>query len=268
VNSHGNTSLQRHITVRTPENLEIQYALAGAGTRAAAYMLDLLVMLLLVQVSINLIMAIIFAMPFGSSRWAPAVGGMLTFFAYNGYFMVFEWVMNGQTPGKRILGIRVIKQGGYSLSILDTLLRNLMRFVDFLPVFYGVGLVSLLATSRSQRLGDLVAGTLVVHQQRVETDSLVPELPVTESTLPANQVAAVPSELIELCVDFFRMVPSLTARYRQELGGELVSLVQRTSGLVPLRTQSAEGFLATVIQQSGQIAPWSFPTAEQAQSPS
>jgi uncharacterized RDD family membrane protein YckC len=234
-------------------------------------MLDLMVMMLLVQIGMNLIMAIVFALPIANSRWGAALGGLLTFAAYNGYFMIFEWVMSGQTPGKRILGIRVVKQGGYALSILDTLLRNLMRFVDFLPMFYGVGLVSLLATSRSQRLGDLVAGTLVVHQQKIETDSLVPDMPVVEAsqmTLPADQVAAVPSELIELCVDFFRVVPNLAGRYRQEIAGELVDLVRRTSGLVPLRTQSAEAFLATVIQQSGQIAPWSSPTSEPAQSPS
>jgi uncharacterized RDD family membrane protein YckC len=271
VNGHTNTSLQRQITVRTPENLEIQYSLAGAGTRAAAYMLDLMVMMLLIQIGINLIMAIVFALPIADSRWGAALGGMITFAAYNGYFMIFEWVMNGQTPGKRVLGIRVVKQGGYALSILDTLLRNLMRFVDFLPMFYGVGLVSLLATSRSQRLGDLVAGTLVVHQHEIETDSLVPEIPVVEAsqaTLPADQVAAVPSELLELCVDFFRVLPNLAGRHRQEIAGELVDVVRHTSGLVPLRTQSAEAFLATVIQQSGQIAPWSSPSSEQGLPPS
>jgi hypothetical protein len=144
-----------------------------------------------------------------------------------------------------------------------------MRFVDFLPMFYGVGLVSLLATSRSQRLGDLVAGTLVVHQQQIETDSLLPEIPISESTqlaLPADQVATVPHELIDICVEFFRIVPSLAGRHRQEIAGELVDVVRRTSGLVPPRAQSAEAFLAAVIQQSGRIAPWSSPTSEQAQS--
>ena len=89
--------------------------------------------------------------------------------------------LSGQTPGKRVVGIRVIKVGGYSLRFLDVLLRNLMRFVDFLPVFYGVGAASLLVTSRCQRLGDVVAGTLVVHQEPSGADGLLTPLPAADS---------------------------------------------------------------------------------------
>ncbi len=81
----------------------------------------------------------------------------------------------------------MIKQGGYALRFFDTLLRNLLRVVDFLPLFYGVGLTSLLLTRDSQRLGDLVAGTLVVYQEPVESGSLVAELPaagLAEPPLP------------------------------------------------------------------------------------
>ena len=102
---------------------------------------------------------------------------LASFALYNGYFILFEWLLNGQTPGKRMLHVRVIKQGGYALRFFDTLLRNLLRVVDFLPLFYGVGLTSLLLTRDSQRLGDLVAGTLVVYQEPVETESLLADLP-------------------------------------------------------------------------------------------
>ena len=109
---------------------------------------------------------------------------LVSFALYNGYFILFEWLLNGQTPGKRLLHIRVIKQGGYALRFFDTLLRNLLRVVDFLPLFYGVGLTSLLLTRDSQRLGDLVAGTLVVYQEPVQTESLLPDLPAPEESEP------------------------------------------------------------------------------------
>ena len=97
----------------------------------------------------------------------PRSWAWAAFALYNGYFILLEWLLNGQTPGKRLLHIRVIKQGGYALRFFDTLLRNLLRVVDFLPLFYGVGLTSLLLTRDSQRVGDLVAGTLVVYQEPV-----------------------------------------------------------------------------------------------------
>ena len=94
----------------------------------------------------------------------------------------------------------MIKQGGYALRFFDTLLRNLLRVVDFLPFFYGVGLTSLLLTRDSQRVGDLVGGTLVVYQEPVETDSLLPDLPPAEDVesalLSAVSLAAIPQDLI------------------------------------------------------------------------
>ena len=157
------------------------------------------------QLLINLLVvafaALFSALGVESQLWISAIVGLVAFALYNGYFILLEWLLNGQTPGKRLLHIRVIKQGGYALRFFDTLLRNLLRVVDFLPLFYGVGLTSLLFTRDSQRLGDLVAGTLVVYQEPVETDSLLPDLPAAEESeppLPAVQLAAIPDEAISL----------------------------------------------------------------------
>ena len=152
-------------------------------------------------------------------------GFLGSFALYNGYFILLEWLLNGQTPGKRMLHIRVIKQGGYALRFFDTLLRNLLRVVDFLPLFYGVGLTSLLLTRDSQRLGDLVAGTLVVYQEPVETESLLPDLPAPErfeAALPAVQLAAIPNEAISLADQYLRSRTELAPRPRQEIAAELV----------------------------------------------
>ena len=103
-------------------------------------------MLFVVQMMLNLIVlavaALVDALGMDGGIWVAAIGFLLMFALYNGYFILLEWLLNGQTPGKRLLHIRVIKQGGYALRFFDTLLRNLLRVVDFLPLFYGVGLMS------------------------------------------------------------------------------------------------------------------------------
>ena len=80
--------------------------------------------------------------------------------------MAFEAFWNGQTPGKRIIGIRVIKTSGLPLGFVDSVVRNLVRFVDWLPWFYGVGLLVMFVSPRPRRLGDYAAGTLVIHERQ------------------------------------------------------------------------------------------------------
>ena len=203
--------------------------------------------------------------------WAAAIAGLGIAALYNSYFILLEWLMNGQTPGKRMLHIRVIKQGGYALRFFDTLLRNLLRVVDFLPLFYGVGLTSLLLTRDSQRLGDLVAGTLVVYQEPVQTESLLPDLPAPEELeplLPTAQLAAIPDEAIALAGQYLNSRFEMAPRPRQEVAAELVNLIREISGLEPRPTQSIESFLATVVRQAEPSPPWSSQTAATADLPS
>jgi uncharacterized RDD family membrane protein YckC len=266
---------QRVVTIRTPENIELSYALAGPGSRAVAYLLDVFLMLAVFQVLINLIVAafslLITAFGVAGQMWIAAIGALASFGLYNGYFIVFEWLLNGQTPGKRMLHVRVIKQGGYSLRFFDTLLRNLLRVVDFLPLFYGVGLTSLLLTRDSQRLGDLLAGTLVVYQEPVQTDSLMADLPAafdSEPPLPSAQLAAIPNQAILLADEFLRSRTELVPRPRQEIAAELAELIRQSSGLQPLANQSVEGFLASVVRQVAQAPPLSSQAPEEAEFPS
>jgi len=263
------------VSIRTPENIELSYALAGPGSRAAAYFVDLLIMSVVCQILINLI-AVAFALlmtAFGvhGEVWVAAIFGLGSFALYNGYFILLEWLLNGQTPGKRLLHIRVIKQGGYALRFFDTLLRNLLRVVDFLPLFYGVGLTSLLFTRDSQRVGDLVAGTLVVYQEPVHTESLLPDLPAAEEfepPLPTAQLAVIPDELISLAGQYLRERVELAPRPRQEVAAELADLIRETSGLEPRPAQSVESFLASVVRQAEQAPPLSSRTSADAELPS
>jgi uncharacterized RDD family membrane protein YckC len=275
MNDHHLPLSQRVIVIRTPENIELSYALAGPGSRAAAYFVDLLIMSVFCQVLINLLIstldALIRALGGTSGLWISAIAGLAAFALYNGYFIILEWLLNGQTPGKRLLHIRVIKQGGYALRFFDTLLRNLLRVIDFLPLFYGVGLMSLLFTRDSQRVGDLVAGTLVVYQEPVETDSLLPDLPAPEElelAFPAEALTAIPHGAISLAGQYLRSRTELAPRPRQEIAAELVELIRETSGLEPRTAQSVESFLASVVRQSEQAPPWSYPMAARAEIPS
>lgn len=254
--------MQREVIVRTPENIELRYELCGAGSRAAAYLIDVLLMVLVGQLLANFIayfiVILVRSFAVASESWVAAFAGLLAFALYNGYFVFFEWLLNGQTPGKRLLHIRVIKEGGYALRFVDTLLRNLLRTIDFIPAFYGVGLVSLLLTRHCQRLGDLVAGTLVVRQQPMEKQFLLAELTPAfgseSAALPAAQLGAVPAELVSLVHQFLGRRAELAPRSRQEFAVEFVDLIRRTSGLEPQTAQSNENFLVAVLTQAEQLA--------------
>jgi uncharacterized RDD family membrane protein YckC len=251
---HDRGLLQLETTIRTPENVELTYALAGAGSRSAAYLIDCFILAIASQILVNLVFAVAM-LPVGP-EWGVAISGLLAFTIINGYFILFEWLLSGQTPGKRLVGIRVIKVGGYSLRFFDVLLRNLMRFVDFLPVFYGVGVASLLMTSRCQRLGDLVAGTFVVNQDPSDADDLLLQASADaagEPLLPAGRLATVPGKLVDMAVEFVIQREQLATRYRQQIAVELSDLIARVSGIPLDPTQSAESFLTAVIRQSGRM---------------
>src|SRR4029078_5649079 len=81
-----------------------------------------------------------------------------------GYYMVFEILWNGQTPGKRLVGVRVMRENGYPIRPVDAVIRNLVRIVDWLPATYGIGVLTMLLNKRSKRLGDFASGTIVVRE--------------------------------------------------------------------------------------------------------
>ena len=160
-------------TIRTPEQVAVTYSLAGLGTRFAAVLVDTCAH------GIGLAAIVIaFALLSGSALlaisdwaervaeslapWLAAVIIVLFFGLLWGYFVFFETVWGGQTPGKRLCGIRVLRDGGFPVDFRAALVRNIMRYVDFLPASYGVGALSIFASKESKRLGDYAAGTIVV----------------------------------------------------------------------------------------------------------
>jgi uncharacterized RDD family membrane protein YckC len=155
------------LTIQTPEQTALDFALAGIGSRFLALVYDILIQFLIgLVVGIGGLMAAagIAAVAPKASLWVGAVFILFYFFLYFGYYPLFEILWNGQTPGKRKAGIRVIKDSGRPLTPAETIGRNLMRIVDWLPFFYAVGMVSAFLTKGNKRLGDLVVGSLVVRE--------------------------------------------------------------------------------------------------------
>ena len=134
--------------------------------RMGAFALDFSIRIGIVYV-INLVLGLLIGMSGGlGASMGMGVFLVLLFLVEWGYGSLFEGFWNGQTPGKRIFRLRVLKTGGYPIHFYDATIRNLLRAADILPILYGFGLITMIATRRQQRLGDLVAGTMVVIEGR------------------------------------------------------------------------------------------------------
>lgn len=162
--------------IDTPENIAFVYDIAGIGSRFLAGTIDMLLIVFLevgLAIMINLILSAL-DLDVASSILVGLLA-VVSFLFLWGYYIIFDLVWNGQSPGKRMLGLRVVYEGGRPVSFLGSVIRNLIRIVDFLPFFYGIGVVVMFVDSRARRLGDLAAGTLVVKERReVTLESLLP----------------------------------------------------------------------------------------------
>jgi uncharacterized RDD family membrane protein YckC len=129
----------------------------------------------LIEAGVYIILSVVFVSTiavFPSANagvWFAAIFIFLAFSVYWGYFAFFEAVWKGQTPGKRIIKIRVIKDTGRPINVFESLARNLMRVIDWLPFLYGAGVLTMILNGKNRRLGDFVAGTVVVHERGRES---------------------------------------------------------------------------------------------------
>jgi uncharacterized RDD family membrane protein YckC len=158
------------LAINTPENVAFGYQVAGIGSRFLATLLDTLIIAFL-QIIIFVVVVVVAntldhaALQKSFSAWAYAIIGSVAFVFFWGYYIFFEMLWNGQTPGKRWTGLRVIRADGTPITLSESLIRNLARIVDLLPFAYGVGIITMFIDKQSRRLGDLAAGTLVVHDR-------------------------------------------------------------------------------------------------------
>jgi uncharacterized RDD family membrane protein YckC len=156
-------------TIRTPENVSFDFELAGIASRAVAWLIDLLVMSSL-SVLVLIIVSLLGVVLGGI---ATALYFVTAFCIQWGYGALSEWRWNGQTIGKRTIGIRALQQGGTRITLMQAVVRNLVRIVDILPAMYLTGGACALLDRHGRRLGDLAAGTVVVRQRRSPRPSAV-----------------------------------------------------------------------------------------------
>lgn len=154
------------LSIETPEQVALEFPLAGVGSRFLALAIDMLLQGAIMSIVILAVGGTWSVLrPSGTGFWFAAVALLALFSIFYGYFAGFEAFWHGQTPGKRLVGLRVLSVTGRPIRLDEALIRNVVRVVDQLPGVYAVGIVTMLISSRSQRLGDLAAGTVVVHEK-------------------------------------------------------------------------------------------------------
>jgi uncharacterized RDD family membrane protein YckC len=179
------------LVIETPERVPLHFALASIGNRFIACAIDHTIQIIVLIFMVIVFLIISEASNFGSRlanapKWVIALLVVIQFLIINGYFAIFEWLWSGQTPGKRWLKLRVIREDGRPISFFEAMIRNLLRVIDFIvPPFYSIGLVSVFATERDQRVGDLVAGTVVVRERESEAPAFAEVFasPVSDAAL-------------------------------------------------------------------------------------
>jgi uncharacterized RDD family membrane protein YckC len=175
--------LDDELVIETPERVELHYVLANVGNRFLAAAIDHLI-----QAS-AIVIVLVIAGAFSDWRlfssmgvWAAALTVLAIFAIYWGYFVAFETLWSGQTPGKRIMRLRVVREDGRPVRFFEVFVRNLLRVaIDFQPLpSYAIGVVSIIFSARSKRVGDFVAGTVVVKERATEAPSLDEIIKVSE----------------------------------------------------------------------------------------
>jgi uncharacterized RDD family membrane protein YckC len=242
--------------------VRLEFRLAGIGSRFLALAMDTLIQVAaIVGISIAAT-GLAVSHSLGTSRrqvWIAAILVLTYFLVIFVYFAFFEAIWNGQTPGKRWLRLRVIKLSGRPISAFDAIARNLLRIVDSIPGFYAVGIVCALLNRQSRRLGDYVAGTVVVCEPSAEWAKAI-SFPGLDSS-PAGPLSSI--DLSRLTPDEFRMVDTFLARreqlppeIRRDLARRIAARTATKIGLPSINGADHEPLLEQVAAEYRSHARW------------
>jgi uncharacterized RDD family membrane protein YckC len=279
------------LNIDTPELVDIEMPLAGIGSRFIAILVDCLIwgfVLFILGVLAAIIVPALHLFGDVAANWAVGIISLIIFLLLWGYFALFEAFGNGRTPGKRVAKIRVIHQSGRGINFVEALARNLVRFVDFLPSFFAIGVVAIFLSRRNQRLGDMVAGTLVVRDREIDSTqwgesgsrtftapTLIVESPTSLSgtsgtgrdsrggqwadswsrpphlrvVLPAPALAKLSGSDLEVLESFFARRLDMDLTTRAALAGRIATALCAKSGLAIPQDTSVETFLEAVAHQ-------------------
>jgi uncharacterized RDD family membrane protein YckC len=212
--SHQTLHPFNRVTLQTPESVELEFTLAGIGSRGYALLIDFIILGLILKgfliawafLSIQLLDVIENFIGSNSKLglWLLAIQSLISFFIDVGYFVFFETLWQGQTPGKRFAKIRVIRDDGRPIRLQQSTLRALLLLVDG-TFFIGVFLIAL--TKREKRLGDLVAGTLVIQEEQ----------PIASATFRVSDQAQALADQLQTEADLSRLLPEDFAVIREYL---------------------------------------------------
>lgn len=227
---------EESLIIETPERVQLEFALASIGNRFLAVAVDHFIQ----YFGIFLVGWLIYSVAatggtegaeqfFGDlPNWTKAILILIVFLIFAGYFILFEWLWNGQTPGKRLFKLRVIRDDGRPITLWEAIARNLLRICDAVPGFiipiYSVGLVTIFLSNRDQRLGDVFAGTVVIRERTDEAPTFAETFsnPVSDTAFSRVQkrvdfradVSKITEGEIEVVESFLRRRWDLTERQR------------------------------------------------------
>jgi uncharacterized RDD family membrane protein YckC len=225
--------MSRHVVLTTAEGVELEYTLAGLGSRFLATVVDTVIQLLLVAAILLIAWQSVAHFLAGWSVWVIALTVLCLFAIVDGYYVFFETLWSGQTPGKRSAGLRVLRDDGFPLDFRSAMIRNAMRMVDFLPAFYAVGAASILLHHTHRRIGDIVAATLVVREREEASRDVGPSAfswqgeAVVDMPLPLHLLTP---QHVDLAETFLRrrgqLAPDLRARMAADVAARLRAQMQ------------------------------------------
>jgi len=241
------SELRQQLDIETPEHVAVRLELAGVGSRAAAALVDtVIVFAVLVGLQFAAGATGLWHVGAALEGWVLALVILLSFLMFFGYFAAFEALNGGRTPGKQALGIRVVMETGHAVTPTAATVRNLVRLLDcYFPLVPLLpGLVMVFLHPRNQRLGDLAAGTVVVRDRPVDW-ALGPAPAAAEEALETG-----PPELTD---DEFRLLDQFLARAGQ-LDPALqvrmaTELARRFQDRIPRRTVDADAYLTTLLTE-------------------
>ena len=263
------------LIIETPERVPLAFALASIGNRFLAVAIDHAIQYFTIFVVAYAFLSLSgFTDAFKESgatsfveeipKWTIAIMIVALFLIFAGYFIFFEWLWNGQTPGKRLLKLRVIREDGRPITLWEAMARNLLRIFDAIPGFvlpvYSIGLIAIFLNGRDQRIGDMFAGTVVVRERTDEAPTFAETFsnPIADAAFrrvnqPVNfqaDVSRITEPEIEVVESFLRRRWDLTERQRIWMAWRVaVPLMYKLKPGYDLQNFSYEGFLEELVHR-------------------
>lgn len=263
------------LIIETPERVPLAFALASIGNRFIAVAIDHTIQYLTIAlVAIVFLFAaglfggdgegVIDSIGIDTPNWIYAILIVVLFVLFSGYFAFFEWWWDGQTPGKRLMKLRVIREDGRPITLWEAIARNLLRIFDAIPGFvvpiYSVGLIVVFLNSRDQRVGDMFAGTVVIRERTDEAPTFAETFsnPVADAAFRRVQprtafdanIASIGEKEIEVIESFLRRRWDLTDRQRIWMAWRIaLPIMFRLKPQYDATTFTYEGFLEELLQR-------------------